>query len=130
MSLEKNKVINQLIYWLPRILGLLFVGFLALFSLDIFSMGLRFWPTVLGLLIHNIPALILLAIIIVSWKYEIVGGIVFVLFGLTYIAMVLNNPFEWYMLFWMLEISGGAFLVGILFLVNWRRRKRQKLIND
>ncbi|MFA6227973.1 MAG: hypothetical protein WC668_02185 [Patescibacteria group bacterium] len=125
MSLEKSKLINQLIYWAPRVLGLVFVGFLALFSLDVFSLGLGFWQTALGLLMHNIPALILLAIIIVSWKYEIVGGIVFVLFGLAYIAMVLNNPFEWYMLAWLAEISGVAFLVGILFLINWRRRKKQ-----
>ncbi|MFA6594567.1 MAG: hypothetical protein WCT16_04930 [Candidatus Buchananbacteria bacterium] len=123
MSLEKNQVINRLIYWTPRILGLMFVGFLALFSLDVFSLGLGFWQTALGLLMHNIPALILLAIIVVSWRYEIVGGIVFILFGLGYIIMVLNNPFNWYMLSWILEISGVAFLVGILFLINWRQRK-------
>ena len=101
----------------------MFVGFLALFSLDVFSLGLGFWQTALGLLMHNIPALILLAIIVVSWRYEIVGGIVFILFGLGYIIMVLNNPFNWYMLSWILEISGVAFLVGILFLINWRQRK-------
>ena len=114
---------NKIIYWLPRILSLLFVGFLFLFSLDVFSEGLGFWQVAWGLFIHNIPALVLLAIVIVSWKYEIVGGVVFILAGLLYIIAVFRNPFEWYYLSWVITISGPAFLVGILYLINWRKKR-------
>jgi len=100
-----------------------------LFSLDIFEMKLGFWGTTLGLFMHNIPALFLLIILIISWKYEIVGGIVFVLAGLLYISRLLmtiltNPPPQWFMLFWSLSIAGPALLVGILFLVCWFKKRK------
>jgi hypothetical protein len=76
---------------------------------------------------HNIPALILLAVLIISWKYEIVGGIIFILAGVAYIVVSAYNQLEWYIVIaWGLQISGPAFLIGILFLINWRRRKQYK----
>ena len=121
----KRKV-NNFIYWTPRILSLVFILFLMLFSLDVFSSELNFWQTALALLIHNIPALILLIILIISWKYEIVGGIGFILAGLSYIVILMTNQFEGYMLFWILQISGIAFLIGILFIISWFKKKKQR----
>ncbi len=68
-----EKKINKFIYWTPRIASIAFILFLALFSLDIFDMKLGFWGTVAGLFMHNIPSLVLLAVLLISWKYEIVG---------------------------------------------------------
>lgn len=120
------KRINQFIYWTPRILGIIFVAFLALFSLDVFEPGLSFWEIALGLFMHNIPALILLVVLIISWKHELVGGIVFNLAGLFYVAMVaMNSELPWYIaLSWSFTIAGPALLTGILFLVNWRMKKK------
>ncbi|MEM4239851.1 MAG: hypothetical protein QXM31_02295 [Candidatus Woesearchaeota archaeon] len=122
------KKVSKFVYWTPRILGLLFVAFLALFSLDVFGTGLGFWQTLGALFMHNIPALILLAVVIISWKHEIVGGIAFILAGLLYIALMavsaLRGQFEWYMIVWSLQIAGPAFLVGILFLACWRKKKK------
>lgn len=119
-----KKRVNRFIYWTPRILCILFLLFLAMFSLDIFDMQLDFWGTVLGLFMHNIPVFILLVVLIISWKYEIVGGIVFILAGLLYIIMTINRV-EWYIaLSWSLTIAGPAFLVGILFLLNWHLKRR------
>ncbi len=119
--------INRFVYWLPRVLSLLFILFLALMSLDIFSMQLTFWQMLLGLFIHNIPTLILLAVLIISWKYEIVGGIVFILAGLLYIGQMVANvmiySFEWYMLAYSIEFAGIALLIGILFLAGWYKKK-------
>ena len=106
-------------------MSILFILFLALFSLDVFEMKLGFWGTILGLFIHNIPSLVLLIVLLISWKHEIVGGVAFILAGLLFIVSVLTkNPFEWYMLSWILQISGVAFLVGILFIVGWRKKKK------
>lgn len=118
-----EKKINKFIYWTPRILSILFILFLALFSLDVFGTGLNFWQTIGALFMHNIPSLILLAVLSISWKYEIVGGIVFILAGLLYIFLLLINPqLEWYMLFWALQISGPAFFIGILFTIGWFKK--------
>jgi len=69
--------VGKLICWTPRVASILLILFLMLFSLDVFDGNYGFWETVLGLLIHNILAFILAAILVVSWKYEIVGGIAF-----------------------------------------------------
>jgi hypothetical protein len=125
-EIKKN---NRFIHWTPRIASILFLLFLTLFSLDVFSEGLNFWQTVLGLFMHNIPTLILLIILIISWKYEIVGGIAFILAGLLYILqMVLNRlsgPFEFYMISYAFIIAGPAFFIGILFLIGWNRKKKK-----
>lgn len=119
--------ISKFIYWSPRILGLLFVLFLMMFSLDVFGEGLSVSQVIIGLFIHNIPALFLLIILIISWKYEIVGGVVFILAGLLYILMLALNPrFEWYMISWSIIIAGPAFLVGFLFILNWQKKRLHK----
>jgi hypothetical protein len=115
------------LYWTPRILSMLFIAFMVLMSFDVFGTGIGFWGTIAAFLIHNIPAFIMIAVLIISWKKEIVGGIAFILFGLAYIALLaiqaIRNGFEWYMLAWSIQIAGVAFLVGILFLINWKKRK-------
>ncbi len=122
-----NKEINRFVYWTPRILGIIFVIFLTMFSLDVFEPGLTTWQIVFGLLIHNIPTLFLTLILIISWKREIVGGVTFILAGLLYILLlILNSDFEWYKLSWSLIIAGPAFLIGILFIVNWRKKKSRR----
>jgi hypothetical protein len=127
----KNNKMSRLLFWTPRILSIIFIIFLAMFSLDIFDGHYGFWGTILGLLIHNIPALILLAVLIISWKCEIVGGIAFIAAGALYITILAVNairtpPFHWYYLAWSLTIAGPAFLIGIMFLIGWHRKKDKR----
>ena len=58
--MEKN--ISKSLYWTPRILSIVFIFFLALMSLDIFEGNYGFWGTIVGLFMHNIPAMILLIV--------------------------------------------------------------------
>lgn len=121
-----GKNINKFIYWTPRVISLLFILFLAMFSLDIFEGNYGFWGTVVGLFMHNIPVLILSLLLAAAWKREWIGAIAFMLGGLLYVGVVLTNVFrtgfEWYYLAWIVQISGVAFLIGILFLVGWRKK--------
>lgn len=73
---------------------------------------------------HSLPALVLLAVLLIAWKREIVGAIGFLLAGLAYVVLVFGNGFEWYKLAWAFQISGIAWLVGVLFLIGWRKKKR------
>lgn len=107
------------IYWLPRILSLAFVTFLSLFALDVFGQYTG-WPLMVALLIHLVPSFILLAIILIAWKYELVGAIVFLLAAIGYVLMVgLNRPWSWYT-----GISGPALIVSILFFIAWRKKNK------
>ncbi|MFH1222267.1 MAG: hypothetical protein V1492_04230, partial [Candidatus Micrarchaeota archaeon] len=100
-----------------------------MFSLDIFEGNYGFWGTIVGLFMHNIPAFILLVIVIISWKHELVGAIAFILAGLLYILQtfisIIMGGLDWRMaLSWSLTIAGPAFLVGILFLIGWLKKKK------
>src|SRR3989338_2447192 len=109
-----KRKISKFVYWTPRILSIIFIFLLALLSLDVFSENLSFWEIVVGLLMHNIPVFILLIALLIAWKYEWVGGVIFILAGIFYIIFLLitalNSSFEWYILLWAIQISGLAFL--------------------
>lgn len=119
----KGKV-NKYIYWAPRILSILFIAFLAMFSLDVITPEASILQIAVGLFMHNIPTLVLLIIVIISWKREIVGGIAFILAGFMYIIMVARSGNAWYLaLGWSLTIALPAILVGILFMLCWFKKK-------
>ena len=120
----KNNISKGL-YWTPRILSIIFICFLFLMSLDVFDLGLNFWQTVAAFFMHSLPALFLLIVLVISWKYEIVGGVVFILAGLVYIALITRNKFEWYYLSWAIQISGVAFVIGALFLMGWFKKNKK-----
>ena len=122
-----EKKINKFIYWTPRILSIILVLFLTIFSWDVFDENLGFWQTVLGLLIHNIPALLLAVTVWISWKYEIVGGVAFILAGLVHMvfSIIRETIDPWYIdLAISLVLDGIAFFIGILFLIGWFRKKK------
>ena len=76
------KTSTKVLHWLPRILCILAILFISMFSLDAFAPGLTLWQQLGGFLIHNIPSFVLLAVLIVAWKWEKVGGIILTILGL------------------------------------------------
>jgi hypothetical protein len=93
--------------------------------LDVFENGFS-WLALGGFFIHSIPSLILIGVILIAWKWELIGGIIFILFGMLYVfRLLINAPFEWYMLSWSLTIMGPPVLVGILFILNHYARKNK-----
>ncbi|MHB8830991.1 MAG: DUF7670 domain-containing protein [Patescibacteria group bacterium] len=113
------------VFWAPRILSILFILFLAMFSLDIFEGNYGFWGTILGLFMHNIPSLVLLLVLIIAWKRELVGATVFFLAGLAYIVSVVSrSQFEPYVISYSFIIAGPAFVIAALFLIGWQRKRK------
>ncbi|MFH0853134.1 MAG: hypothetical protein V1853_01900 [bacterium] len=123
----KNNI-NKSLYWTPRVLSIIFICFLALMSLDVFGTGENIWQTIGAFLLHLVPALALLAVLLISWKREIVGGVGFILAGLIYIVLLTSSPFEWYKVSWAIQISGMAILTGILFLLGWKKKRHNNKI--
>jgi cell division protein FtsW (lipid II flippase) len=114
----------KLLFWPPRILALLFVGFLSIFALDVFS-EYSGWSVVPALLIHLIPSFALLLIIIVAWKNDLIGMFVFLATGVGYVFLAgFDRPWSWYA-----GISGPSILVGILFMINYIYQRRHPLQN-
>jgi len=121
---NKKERPHKILYWAPRVLSILFILFISMFALDIFDMKLGFWGTIVGLFMHLMPIWIMIIALVISWKHEIVGGIVFPLLGLLYIGMTsasaIRGDLPWYLaLAWSVQIAGPAIIVGVLWLVNW-----------
>ncbi|MDK2936767.1 MAG: hypothetical protein PWP62_1775 [Eubacteriaceae bacterium] len=117
------------LFWTPRILSILLVAFLFMFSFDVYSPGMRVGEVALGFLMHNIPVIILIIIIVFAWKWELIGAIVFSLAGLLYMGLTIANMFNgdlpWYLaLSWSLTLSGPAFVIAFLYFLNWKKKKK------
>ena len=74
----------KLLHWTPRVLCILAILFVSLFALDSFSAGRTFWQNIFALMMHLIPSFVLLAVLIIAWKWEKVGGITLTIFGLAF----------------------------------------------
>lgn len=97
--------------------------FLSVFALDVFSEGLGFWKTLLALTIHLIPSFVLIAALLLAWRWEWIGTVLYAAAGLLYVVMVLHRPLPTTIkLNWIVFIAGPAFLVAALFLVDWLKR--------
>ena len=121
-----TKKVNKFIYWIPRILAILLILFLMIFSLDVFESGLTGWQMLIGLFMHNLPSLILAIVLWISWKYEIVGGVTFIIAGIAHIifSVARANVEPWYISFLVsLIIDVLAFFIGVLFLIGWFKKK-------
>ncbi len=119
-----SKKLSGSVFLAPWILSLLLIIYLEIFSLEFLTPEGDWVEIIIGLFIHNIPLIVLLMILIISWKYEIVGVIAFFLAGLLYVTLnVVRFPDGWYMaLAWTLPIGVPLFLISILFLINWRKK--------
>jgi len=111
-----NPLIKRLIFWTPRVLCILFAAFISLFALDVFNEGRSFGETILALLIHLVPTGLIVLTLVLSWRWEWVGAVLFSALGVLYLTMA------WGKISWILTISGPLFLVAILFFLSWRYR--------
>jgi len=113
-KMEKKLKAKKFLYWIPRVVAILFAIFISLFALDVFGEGCTFWETILALLIHLVPTYLVIIALLIAWKWEAVGGLIFIALGLFYIFRFGGHfPFTAYLI-----ISGPLFLIGVLFLLN------------
>jgi hypothetical protein len=101
-----------------------------MFALDAFAPGLTIWQQLGDFFIHLIPSFILLACLIVAWKWEYVGGIIFTIIGLGLSPLVFmlnvnrNHISVWQSLGIIMMITFPFVVVGILFLVSHYKKKK------
>lgn len=112
---------ERLLHWTPRISGLLFAAFVSVFALDVFDDGRSFGQTLLALTIHLIPTAVVLGALTVAWRWERVGGGLFLALGAWYLIST------WGRLHWSayVVIAGPLILLGILFEIEgWHANRR------
>jgi hypothetical protein len=108
---------GRAIFWAPRALSMLFIGFVSMFALDVFSENLGFWRTIAALAIHLIPTWIMLVALVAAWRWEWIGAAAFSLFAIAFLAVV-RGPLPVKMFF-----SVPCLLTAGLFLLSWRQKR-------
>jgi hypothetical protein len=70
--------------WFPRILAILFAGFITIFALDSFE-GHDSWIQKLGhLLVHLLPTAAVIGLLCLAWRRRIIGGLAFMILGMIF----------------------------------------------
>jgi len=116
---------RRALFWTPRALSIVFIAFLSLFALDVFDEHLGLWRTVLALTMHLIPSFVLIAALVLAWRWEWIGAALYGAAGLLYVGWVVSmkRPVPPAIrLNWILTIAGPAFVIAGLFLANWLKR--------
>lgn len=111
------KTKKKLLYWIPRILSIIAIIFISIFAFD--------EPLAsLGFLIHLLPSFILIIILIIAWKWEFIGGIIYIAIGIVF--TIFFKTYEDIIVF--LLISLPWIIIGVLFILNSKKKikKRKK----
>ncbi len=125
----------RFIYWLPRILCIIAILFISVFALDAFQPELTVWQQIQAFSMHLIPSFVLLLILIIAWKWELAGGIVFLIIGIGLSPLVFMHNYRMngsigMSLMIIATITFPFILVGVLFILgHLNKRKKAKVID-
>ena len=111
----------KLIYWSPRLAGVLIIFFVSLFALDMFSPEYTLTEMLVGFLIHMLPSIVMSVLLILAWRRPWIGFLAFLLAALYFLRFLgggLGESAGNFLLF-----SGPLLLVSLLFGVNWLWRQ-------
>jgi hypothetical protein len=102
---------KKIIFWLPRVLSIVFIAFISIFALDVFDMPQWY----LALFMHLIPSFILIILTVIAWKKPFIGGILFLIAGLAALF------------FFRTSIFIPVIVIGGLFLTEVYLKKKRKI---
>ena len=125
------KTSTKALYWTARILCILAILFISLFALDSVSSERTFWQNATALLMSLIPSFVLLAALIIAWKWEKTGGIILTIIGLSLsiFVFVLNYKRNQFSVANSLKnaliLAIPFVLAGILFILSHHRKKKE-----
>jgi cell division protein FtsW (lipid II flippase) len=123
------KISTRVLHWLPRIICIMGILFISMFSIDALNSELTIWQQILSLSMHLIPSFVLILLLLLSWKRELIGGIIFMIIGLGFSPIIFIHNFKMNQSIW---ISLGVIsvitipfaIVGVLFIVSHYRKKK------
>jgi hypothetical protein len=129
------KTSMKMIHWTPRIICIAAILFISLFAGDALEHGSNIWQKLAAFLMHLIPSFILLLFLIIAWKREFIGGILFMLIGLGFSPYIFIHNYNMnhsvgLSLFVITCINMPFVLVGILFLLSHRMKNKNPVISS
>lgn len=110
---------TRLLYWTPRVTAIAFAVFLGIFAFDELSRAGDLRTRALAFSVHLLPAALALTGLLLAWRQEWVGAILFPLLALIYLIGT-RGRLDWSA---YAVIGGPLLLIGILFGLDWRQRR-------
>lgn len=110
-----NRSWKRWLLWTPRVLAIAVCLYLASFALDAFSSEAGVLRSLPGFGMHLVPVLGLLVVVVVAWRWEWVGALVFTCLAIGYTYMARAHPT------WIGAIALPLLVVGILYTLSWMR---------
>ncbi len=119
----------RIFHWLPRILCILAILFISILAADAFKPGITIWQQLSGFLMQLIPSFILVALLILAWKWERIGGIIFMVIGLALSPFIFIHNYNMnhsvgMSLGIIMLITFPFVVVGILFIISHNKKKK------
>lgn len=123
-----------ILHWVPRIICILAILFISKFALNAFESYLTIWQQILLFMVHLIPSAILIGLLIIAWKWELLGGILFTLLGLGLTPMIFQHNYDMdqsiVMSFGLvMMIALPLVIIGILFILSAVKRRKYRMID-
>ena len=98
---------KRLVTWTPRILAILYIIFITIFSFDESVFTLPWF-------VHLMPTLLLTLMVILTWRKPLAAAIIFLILGFGF-TLIFKTYTNWLI---FLIISLPLILIGILFLLE------------
>lgn len=105
---------TRMMFWVPRILAIIYILFISVFAFDVWEMPGGFWQKLGGFLIHLLPSYAVLAVLLLAWVRPKLGGIGFILLAVAFALL-----FGWRDIYTLLLLAAPLVLIGSLFLMEW-----------
>lgn len=106
-----NTNTKRLLYWLPRVLTILFALFISIFALDVFDESYSIGETIIALFMHLVPTFMVVIVLLIAWRWERIGAALFIALALLFMLMSRGEG-------WI--IAAPMLILGILFLFDWQ----------
>jgi hypothetical protein len=119
-----TQISKRALYWAPRAITIAIIAFLGLFALDVFGAGYGFWRTLLALTMHLIPNFVLIAVLVLAWRWEWTGAVLFAAAGVLHAFFIWQRPFPpATRLAQIVPMETIATVIALLWLTNWIKRR-------
>lgn len=126
------KTSTKVLHWAPRIICILGILFVSLFAFNSFTAGLSLGQQLANLFVRLIPSFILAALLVVAWKWELTGGIIFMVIGVAFSPVLFFHNYNMnhsvgLSLLIILAITFPFILTGFLFVWSQIRKKKERM---
>lgn len=125
------KISLKVFHWLPRIICIAAILLVSVFAMDAFAPGLTAWQQLGAFILHLIPSFVLLLFLVIAWKRELAGGIIFTALGIIMTPFIylhnrdVNHFSVAECINAVLLITFPFIAVGMLFIVSYFKKRKQ-----